>query len=169
MLAIIGAVCILFHATLISSTIVSPSMSPTLQGQSWSDGDRVLTEVVSYWFRRPRRWEVVTFRRADGMLVMKRVVGLPGETVQLHKNGELFINDQAVPQPAMLSHLRYIPIGMISEDRAVNCMAGYFVLGDDSKDSDDSRYEGPITATSIVGRAWLIVGPWSRVGWVNRP
>lgn len=165
--AIAGVLFVLFHLTLMSSVIVSPSMSPTLQGRSWSDGDRVLTELVSFRLRAPRRWEVVTFRRPDGTIVMKRVVGLPGETVQLRNKGELVINGQPVSRPVSLSHLKYVPIGMISDDRAVDCGIGYLVLGDDSKDSDDSRYEGSIPASWIVGRAWLIIRPWSRFGRVN--
>lgn len=166
--AVIGVMWVMFHFTLMSSVIVSPSMAPTLQGQSWSDGDRVLTELVSYRFRSPRRWEVITFRRADGTIVMKRVVGLPGEKVQMRRNGELLINGQLVEQPESLNHLRYIPIGNLIEEKAVDCQRGYFLLGDDSKDSDDSRYDGPIPTEWLVGRAWLIVAPWSRFGRVNR-
>lgn len=54
------------------------------------------------------------------------------------------------------------------EDRVVDCGEGYFGLGDDSMDSDDSRIEGPIPPNWIVGRAWLIVQPWARFGLVNR-
>ncbi|MFM9965710.1 MAG: signal peptidase I [Planctomycetaceae bacterium] len=166
--AVIGVTWVMFHFTLMSSVIVSPSMAPTLQGKSWADGDRVLTELVTYRFRSPRRWEVVAFRRTDGTIVMKRVVGLPGEQVQMRRQGELVINGQLVERPASLSHLRYIPIGRLFEEGAVDCQRGYCVLGDDSKDSEDSRYDGPIPAEWIVGRAWLIVAPWSRFGRVNR-
>lgn len=166
--AVIGVMWVLFHFTLMSSVIVSPSMSPTLQGQKWAEGDRVLTELVSYRFRQPRRWEVVAFRRPDGTIVMKRVVGLPGEKLQMGDKGELVINGRDVERPASLSHLRYIPIGKLWGGRPVECQSGYFVLGDDAKDSEDSRYEGPIPAEWIVGRAWLITAPRSRFGWVNR-
>ncbi len=166
--AVIGLLWVSFHFTLISSVIVSPSMAPTLQGKSWSDGDQVLTELVSYRFRSPRRWEVVTFRRSDGAIVMKRIVGLPGEKVQMRKNGELVINGQVAERPTSLSHLRFIPIGNLWNEGAVECRTGYFVLGDDSKDSEDSRYDGPIPAAWVVGRAWLIVRPWARFGRVNR-
>ncbi len=165
--AIVGVLFVFFYLTLMSSVIVSPSMSPTLQGRNWSDGDRVLTELVSFRFRAPCRWEVVTIRRPDGTIMMKRVVGLPGEKVQLRKKGELVINGQLVSRPSSLDNLKYVPIGMVSYDRAVDCRHGYFVLGDDSKDSEDSRYEGPVPVNWIVGRAWLIIRPWSRFGRVN--
>lgn len=102
------------------------------------------------------------------MLVMKRVVGLPGEKLQLLAKGELVIDGTTVIRPAALAHLRYIPVSLVFEDRIVDCGEGYFVLGDDSLDSDDSRFEGPIPPNWIVGRSWLIVQPWARFGWVNR-
>ncbi len=165
--AIFGVSILLFHVTLMTSVIVSPSMSPTLQGHNWSDGDHVVTELVSYRFRQPRRWEVVTFRRADGAIVMKRVVGLPGEKIQLHRSGDLVINDAIVPRPASLRHVRYLPVALVMNDRPVDCGQGYFVLGDDSMDSEDSRFEGPIPSSWILGRAWLIFHPVARIGWIN--
>jgi signal peptidase I len=165
--AIFGVSFLLLHVTLMTSVIVSPSMSPALQGHSWSDGDRVVTELVSYRFRQPRRWEVVTFRRADGAIVMKRVVGLRGEKLQLHKNGDLVINEAVIPRPESLSHVRYLPMSLVLDDRSVDCGPGYFVLGDDSTDSEDSRFEGPIPASWILGRAWFIFQPFTRMGWVN--
>src|SRR5512140_1934777 len=62
--------------------MTSDSMAPTLQGTSWDNGDWVLSERVSGWFRNPRRWEVIALRNPGGVKVMKRVVGLPGEKVQ---------------------------------------------------------------------------------------
>ena len=47
------------------------------------------------------------------------------------------------------------------------CGSGYYVLGDDLKDSDDSRFNGPVPADRIMGRAWLIVWPMKRLGWVR--
>ena len=165
--AIFGLSFLLFHLTFMTSVIVSPSMSPALQGHHWSDGDRVVTELVSYRFRRPRRWEVVTFRRADGAIVMKRVVGLPGEKLQLRSNGDLVINDAVVPRPTSLSQVRYLPVALVMNDKSVDCGLGYFVLGDDSMDSEDSRFEGPIPSSWILGRAWFIFQPVTRMGWVN--
>ena len=84
-LAIFGGLVALSWLTIDTSVIVSQSMSPTLQGTNVDTGDRVLTEKVSYWFRRPRRWEVITFVDNSGQKVMKRVVGLPGESVQMRE------------------------------------------------------------------------------------
>ena len=84
-------------------------MAPTLRGHDWQSGDLVLTERVSYWFRRPHRWEVVTFRTNDGVQVMKRVIGLPGEHVQMRRDGQILIDGRAVERPAELHVIRYLP------------------------------------------------------------
>lgn len=98
---------------------------------------------------------------------MKRVVGLPGEKLQLRNNGDLVINDAVIPRPAQLSQVRYLPVALVMDDRSVDCGSGYFVLGDDSMDSEDSRFEGPIPSSWILGRAWFIFQPVTRKGWVN--
>jgi signal peptidase I len=97
---------------------------------------------------------------------MKRVVGLPGERVQV-VDGQVVIDGRRVERPASLAFLNYLSIGKLHSGRAVECGDGYFLLGDDSADSWDSRYQGPFERWRVRGRAWLIVGPSERVGWVN--
>ena len=96
LLAVFGLLTAIYLACFRYSRMTSPSMSPTLQGDNWEDGDRVLTEKVSFWFRQPRRWEVITVRSRDGMVVMKRVVGLPGEAVQMLRHGEILIDGRQI-------------------------------------------------------------------------
>lgn len=141
-------------------------MAPTLQGQGVSGGDWVLTEKISYWLRRPRRWEVVRFAQRDGYLVMKRVAGLPGETIGID-HGQVKVAGLTIPPPKGLSHLHYYDYGNVGRDRTVKCDGGYYVLGDDSIDSQDSRYEGVLPAHRVQGRAWLIVWPPRRIGFVS--
>ena len=164
-LAVFGMLVILYWATFDYSEMVSDSMSPTLQG-GIRKRDSVLTEKISYWFRRPRRWEVVTFRR-DGDQIMKRVVGLPGEKVQMLSHGRLLIDGQEVTPPPELVFLKYFPYGNLMDEQAVDCKSGYFVLGDYSRDSDDSRFNGPLDPTAIIGRSWLILQPSDRRGFVR--
>lgn len=166
-LAVFGAGVLVYFLCFDLSVVTSGSMSPTLKGSSVDDGDRVLTERVTYWFRGPRRWEVATIRRADGVQIMKRVVGLPGERVTMSRAGDLRVNDIAVERPAGLRGIRYYDFGNLARGKAVDCGAGYFVLGDDSKDSEDSRFEGPVERKRVIGRAWLIVWPPKRMAWVG--
>lgn len=166
-LAILGLAAVIYHSCFHMARVTSPSMHPTLQGTSWSNGDTVLAERVTMRFRRPRRWEVIALRSPEFGTVMKRVVGLPGERVQMRRGGRLFINGELHAPPPSLAFLKYFPFGNLTQDRIVECGDGYFVLGDDSQDSDDSRFNGPVSPAQVVGHAWLIVAPRSRVGFVR--
>ena len=165
--AAIGVAFVLYRGGLDLSVMVSGSMSPTLQSTSSEIGDYVLTEKLSYWFRHPRRWEVVTFRNGEGLQVMKRVVGLPGETVSL-RDHQVLIDESPIERPAGLAFLDYYAFGNLAGGGAAPCGQGYYVLGDDSRDSQDSRFEGPVDPERIRGRAWLIVWPLSRARFLNR-
>ncbi len=162
----IGLVLVLYHCGFDLSRMVSGSMSPTLQGTGRDDGDWVLSEKLSYRLRDPHRWELVEFTNTDGVQVMKRVVGLPGEAVSL-KERQVAVNGAVAPRPASLREVEYWTYGNLYGGRSVECGGGYYVLGDDSKDSQDSRYEGPVSPDHIIGRPWLIVWPPSRIGFVN--
>lgn len=167
--ALFGVIAMVYLTCFSYTRVTSESMEPTLQGSDWESGDRVLTEKVTYWFRRPRRWEVITFRATDGRTIMKRVVGLPGEHVRMLRGGRILIDGKEIPPPAELDFLDYFPFGNLTVDKPpAACGDGYFVLGDDSRDSDDSRFNGPVTPDQLIGRAWLIVGPKNRRGFVNR-
>ncbi len=166
--ALLGIFFVIYHLGFNLSVIYSGSMSPTLKGELNQEKDYVLTEKFSYWFRNPRRWEVVKYHTPNDlqMEVMKRVAALPGETISL-KNNWLQINGKDIDRPPGLSFLKYYPFGCLQKKRAYHCTKGLFVLGDDSKDSMDSRDDGPINPDLIEGRAWLIVWPWSRIGFIN--
>jgi signal peptidase I len=167
MLATVGVLSIIYHVGFDVSVVVSGSMAPTLRGMSRENGEWVLMEKVSYWFRRPRRWEVVTFVDKElGIQVMKRVVGLPGETVSL-EDGRVCIGGEPAPMPESISDLRYLAMGNVFRGKSVACGDGYYVLGDDTVDSQDSRFTGPLELSSIRGRAWLVVSPLSAARFVN--
>jgi signal peptidase I len=165
-LATIGLLSVVYHVCFNLSVVVSGSMAPTLQGDGGDGSDWVLCERVSYWFRDPVRWEVAEFLTVDHMLVMKRVVGLPGEEMAI-RNRRAVVADAPLPVPPSLRFLRYYPAGLLGGGRPGNCGRGYFLLGDDSRDSWDSRFDGPVERDAIRGRAWLIVWPPSRIGFVN--
>jgi len=149
------------------SRVASDSMKPTLRGKDWRHGDLVLSERVSWWFRQPRRWEILTFHNLEGTQVMKRIIGLPGEHVQMRRHGRIFIDGREVHPPASLAFLSYFPYGNLVANQIVFCDDGYYVLGDDSRDSQDSRFDGPVHPDQLVGRAWLILAPSPRRGFVN--
>lgn len=165
-LAVIGLFFLIYHAGFEASKVSSGSMAPTLCGEGQPGSDWLLSERVSYWFRKPRRWEVVQFYNPDHLLVAKRVVGLPGETVSI-QDQHVAINGQLAPCPPTLDKLWYLACGRLHRGRSAACGDGYFVLGDDTKDAQDSRWDGPVEPATIQSRAWLRIWPPSRIGFVN--
>ena len=126
--------------------IPSESMVPTLE-----IGDRVLTNKFIYRFEDPERGDVVVFRSVEGgdEDLIKRVVGVPGDTVSV-RDGTLFVNRDA-PDINTYGPMR-VP------DDSVFCM------GDNRSNSRDSRFFGPVPYESIEGEAFVTFWPPSRLG-----
>ena len=146
------------------------SMEPTIV-----PGDRVLVQTSAYWFAAPSRADLVVFRTADldyaGMpkdqYLAKRIVALPGETLQI-TNGHLLINGRALQgPPALADHdfrspfAAFPPRGTNAYVVPAEC---FFVAGDNLTNSLDSRHFGPIPRRSVLGRATKIYWPRSRAG-----
>lgn len=140
-------------------TMPTSSMEPTIK-----TGEVVCVDFSAYRSIAPKRWEVVLFEAPfkDGGEWAKRVVGLPGETVDFQK-GKMMINGLPMPIPTRLSLLPYTP--PIS-DRSLKSVTGvseiaypyliganqYFVIGDNVENSLDSRYFGAVEGAKILGR-----------------
>jgi signal peptidase I len=148
--------------------IPSASMYPTLQ-----KGDRVLVNKLSYKLHDVNRGDVVVFERPPSETatnipdLIKRVVGLPGEQI-FFEGGHVYVDGQLLDEP-------YLPNGVTTTaDNAPNkcpredpCRVpdgDVWVMGDNRNDSKDSRYFGAIDESSIVGRAFVVVWPLSRLG-----
>jgi signal peptidase I len=139
--------------------IPSESMDPTLQ-----IGDRVLVNKLSYDLHDVNRGDVVVFERppneppSDVHDLIKRVVGLPGDTVE-GIDGTVYINGEALDES-------YLPDGTVTSPfKPVVVPEGHvFVMGDNRGNSRDSRFFGPIDESLIVGRAFVIVWPLGRAG-----
>ena len=150
--------------------IPSDSMVPTLK-----TNDRVIVNKLSYHLHPVHRGDIVVFRTPKGpdgkpidptiKDLVKRVVGLPGETVS-EKDGHIFINGSELKES-------YLPQGTISNCASfpAQCFptgpipAGrYWVMGDNRPNSRDSRYFGAITKSEIVGRVFVRVWPLNRLG-----
>ncbi len=150
--------------------VPTKSMAPTIV-----PGDRLFVQTSAYWFAAPHRGDVVVFRTdalessslPKGQFFVKRVAGLPGEVLQISE-GRLFINGRPLDKPASLAGSNFGTAGMpwpgkgpdvwkIPED---SC----FVIGDNTTNSLDSRFFGPIPCASIIGRATKTYWPISRAG-----
>jgi len=137
------------HFFLAQATIVfGQSMEPNL-----SPHQRLIVEKFSYRLRAPDRNDIVVvdLPQIDDMLV-KRVVGLPGETIEVRR-GFVYVNGEllAEPFPHDVDHATMAPMRLDQHQ--------YFVLGDNRDNSNDSRIFGPVSDERIVGRVWLRYWP----------
>ncbi|RME85818.1 MAG: signal peptidase I [Caldilineae bacterium] len=151
-------IALLIHLFLAQATRVEGySMEPTLYGHQ-----RLVIEKISYHLHPPHRGDIVVLRvpgYGQDMLI-KRVIGLPGETIEI-KDGVVFINGQILPEPYLDGSARgNYPSTLIPPDY-------YFVMGDNRNNSNDSRSFGPVPRDAIVGRAWLRYWPPYELGLVE--
>lgn len=146
--ALLTAIIFLLVNTVIGRfRIESVSMQPNL----W-EGEYVIVDKVSYALGSPQRGDIIVFEKAGQPDLIKRVIGLPGETVEV-RNGQTFIDGVAIEEPYLAQPPNYtLPATTIEADH-------YFVLGDNRNNSSDSHVWGPIHRESIVGRAWIIYWP----------
>lgn len=141
-------------------TVVSgESMRPTLE-----DGDNLIVDKISYRFSDPKRYDIVVFpfRYQEGTFYIKRVIGLPGETVQI-VDGEIYINGRILQEPHKYDEIR--SPGIASSEITLGADE-YFVLGDNRNNSSDSREPsvGNISREEIIGKALLRIWPFDRIG-----
>ena len=145
---------------IIRSFIIQPflvngsSMEPT-----FSNGNYLLIDEVSYYFRSPDRGEVVVFRYPNDQSVyfIKRIVGLPGDRIVI-RNNQIFINDKELQED-------YLP-SLTRTDGRVDVQVGeneYFVLGDNRSYSFDSRNWGSVNKENLIGMARLRVFPFNKM------
>lgn len=143
-----------------SVTMQESSMEPTLYV-----GEKFLTNRVIYRISSPERGDIIVFKTSakdDAALHVRRVIGLPGEFIQI-KDGKIFINGEVYTEE------KDFPImnnGGIAED-GISLQAGeYFVLGDNRNNSEDSRYGdiGIVKKKYIVGKLWFVISPLTKAG-----
>lgn len=156
-------------------SIPSQSMEPTLQ-----PGDRVLVDKLASDFGAVSTGDIIVFRRtpADASPIdylIKRVIAGPRQTIYV-SNCKVYVNGKELRQPYLPNGWQdpsseYCTVwdapGMLDLPDPYTVPAGhYFVMGDNRKDSDDSRYWGLVPASYIVGVAFVRMWPPSRVGWL---
>jgi len=165
-------------AMMIRSFVICPfkiptgSMEPTLHGDR-IHGDRIFAIRYPYYFRTPKRGEIVVFKTInipghDGTKdFIKRLVGLPGEKLYI-KDGRIYINDEIVDSPEIFKKLEYTFDRRIMrygdpENPIVIPKGHYFVLGDNTRNSSDGRFWGFVPVENFKGRAVLTFWPiWPR-------
>lgn len=150
--------------------IPSESMRPTLE-----IGDRLIVEKISYRMHPPRRGDIVVFdppeaANGNGNAFIKRVIGLPGERIDIH-DGHVFINGKALVEPYIMEEPLYsppdwdslgIPGGVIPAGKV-------FVMGDNRNNSQDSHVWGALPIQNIIGDTVFRFWPLNRIGEVEHP
>jgi signal peptidase I len=188
LVAVALAIAVIIKTFLVQAFYIpSASMEPTL-----NVGDRVLVNKLAYAFHPPSRGDVIVFTdpkascattttttptnpvsrlfswvgRSLGLSqsgnedFIKRVIGLPGETLQ-GKDGQVWVNGKPLQEP----YLNGVKTGDFGP---VHVPAGdLFVMGDNRGNSNDSRYcLGPVPISDVVGKAFVKIWPFSRIGWL---
>lgn len=132
------------------------SMEHTLES-----GDGVLIDKISYRFSSPKRFDIIVFRqKGSSEELIKRIIGLPNETVQI-KGGKFLIDGEEIEDLKGLDAPEYAGI---AESPVILSSGEYFVVGDNRDDSIDSRYEeiGIVNSSKITGRMFLRILPIKR-------
>lgn len=132
------------------------SMEPTFENNQY-----IIVDQVSYRFRTPKRGDVVVFKypRNVAFSFIKRIVGLPGETVSIH-NGDVTIFNDKHPNGIKLDE-DYIAMQTSQEVRRTLKEDEFFVLGDNRSNSSDSRHWGALPRHLIIGKVWVVLYPFS--------
>lgn len=143
------------------TVVAGDSMLNTLH-----DKDNLIIDKVSYRFRDPERYEIIVFpyRYAEETFYIKRIIGLPGETVQI-KEGYVYINDKKLEETFGREVIRADRYGQAAEPITLG-EDEYFVLGDNRNESADSRETsvGILKCEDLIGRAWVRIWPLDSFG-----
>jgi signal peptidase I len=129
--------------------VVGTSMDPTL-----ADGEFLVVNKLGYRLHQPQRGDIIVFRDpySPDRKLIKRVIGLPGESVEI-RDGQVLINNQILDEPYLDE------VGNSARAAAAIAEDEYFVLGDNRNNSSDSRSWGTLPRAGIVGKAWLSYWP----------
>ena len=143
--------------------VIGGSMETTL-----SENDNLIVDKLTYRFNEPKRFDIVVFpyRYEKDTYYIKRIIGLPGETVFIDEEGNIFIDEELLQEDygketILEAGRAYEPI-TLGEDE-------YFVMGDNRNNSEDSRYAniGNVKKEYIIGKAWFIISPYDSMGFIK--
>lgn len=143
--------------------VIGDSMNNTLM-----DGDNLMVDKISYRFKEPERFDIIVFpyQYAKRTYYIKRIIGLPGETVRIDENGTIYINEEVLDENYGKDKKTFPGIAeegiTLGEDE-------YFVMGDNRNNSKDSRDPsvGTIKRRKIMGKAWLQIWPLNKIHFVK--
>ena len=162
-LFVLCAVYLVIHFVGQRTQVQGSSMEPKL-----SNEDNLIVDKISYRFHDPERFDIVVFpfRYEENIFYIKRVIGLPGETIRIDEKGNILINgeilEESYSKEVIQSPGRAYEEIVLADDE-------YFLMGDNRNNSTDSRDPsvGNVRRDEIVGRAWLRIWPLDQVGFIE--
>ena len=143
-------------------------VSGTSMEYTLSDGDNLIVDKLSYRFHDPERFDIIVFPflEEEETFYIKRIIGLPGETVQIDEEGNIYVDGEVLEEyygKEVIANpgRAYEPVELGEEE--------YFVLGDNRNNSLDGRDPsvGNIKRENIIGRAWLRIWPLDKFGFIK--
>lgn len=142
------------------TSVEGSSMEPTIE-----DGSQLVVEQISYYLHEPERFDVIVFPNNQGANYIKRIIGLPEETIQI-KDGYVYINDMQLEEDY---GKEIIEDSGLAVDKITLKKDEYFVLGDNRNGSIDSRRTdiGAVKREQIKGKAWLCFYPFTKFGTIK--
>lgn len=162
LLCVLGAVWLVITFVGQRTEVEGASMENTLH-----NGDNLIVDKLSYRFHDPERFDIIVFpfQFQDNTYYIKRIIGLPGETVQIMDDGSIYINGEKLEENYGMEVIKPETIGRAAEPIELGDDE-YFVMGDNRNNSSDSRTNmvGNITRENIIGKAWLRIWPVSDFG-----
>ena len=162
LLCVLGAVWIVITFVGQRTEVEGASMENTLH-----NGDNLIVYKLSYRFRDPERFDIIVFpfQYQANTYYIKRIIGLPGETVQIMEDGSIYINGEKMEESYGREVIQPETIGRAAEPIVLG-EDEYFVMGDNRNNSSDSRTDivGNIKREDIIGKAWLRIWPLSDFG-----
>lgn len=162
LLCVLGAVWLVITFVGQRTEVEGASMENTLH-----NGDNLIVDKLSYRFHDPERFDIIVFpfQFQDNTYYIKRIIGLPGETVQIMDDGSIYINGEKLEENYGMEVIKPETIGRATEPIELGDDE-YFVMGDNRNNSSDSRTDmvGNIKRENIIGKAWLRIWPVSDFG-----
>ena len=143
--------------------VIGNSMSPML-----SDGDNLIVDKISYRFQEPQRFDIIVFpfRYAEKTYYIKRIIGLPGETIRIDNEGNIYIDGEVLDESFGKETIK--DPGRASQP-ITRGEDEYFVMGDNRNNSSDSRdpVVGNIHRDEFIGKAWMRIWPLGEIGMIR--